>query len=231
MQAKDVMTTGVISVAPETSVVRAAELMLQYDISGFPVVDRSGKLVGIVTESDFLRRTETGTERPRTRWLELLLGPGRLADEYDHAHGRTVAEVMSREVATVAEAAPLGDIVALMEARRIKRVPVMQGAAVVGIVSRRELLHAFLSLAKKPAAAPGDDEAIRQQILAEIEKQSWAPRAAIAVSVSDGVAELRGVIYDERQRAALRVLAENVPGVKSVRDQLDWAGSGSGLNF
>lgn len=228
MRAKDVMTTGVISVEPETPVVRAAELMLRYDLSGFPVVEKSGRLVGIVTEGDFLRRVETGTERRRTRWLELLLGPGRLADEYAHAHGRSVGQVMSREVAIVAEDAPLGEIVAIMEARHIRRVPVLRNGMVVGIISRRDLLHAFVVGAKESAPSSPGDDAIRKRILAGIEKETWVPPRPIDISVADGIVELRGVITDERQRQALGVLVENIPGVKGVRDRLVWTGSGSG---
>jgi CBS domain-containing protein len=230
MKAKDVMMTGVISVTPETPVIRAAELMLQYDISGFPVIERSGKLVGIVTEGDLLRRVETGTERSRTRRLDPPLGPGRLADEYVHAHGRTVGQIMSREVATVTEEAPLGEIVAVMESRRIKRVVVLRSETVVGIVSRRDLLHALVVGAKKAAPSPGGDGMIRERILAEIAKETWVPPRPVGVSVREGVVELRGVIADERQRLALRVLAENVPGVKEVHDRLVWTGSDSGFD-
>src|SRR4029077_11235625 len=121
-----VMTRGVISLASDDSMRKAAQLMLQYEMSGFPVMDRS-KLVGIISEGDFLRRTETGTERHRGRWIEFLVGPGRLADEYAHAHGRAVDEVMTREVVTVAEDTPLEEAVRLMEHHRIKRLPVVKG--------------------------------------------------------------------------------------------------------
>lgn len=230
MRARDIMTTGVISVVPETAVIRAAELMLRYDISGFPVIERTGKLVGIVTEGDFLRRAETGTERPQTRRPDPPPGPGRLADDYIHAHGRTVEQIMSREVATVAEDAPLGEIVAVMERRGVKRVPVMRGEAVVGVVSRRDLLHALVVGAKKTEPSSSDDRAIREHVLAEIEKEGWAPPSPIEVRVTQGVVELRGAIIDERQRQALRLLAENTPGVTAVRDRLAWVGSGSGID-
>lgn len=230
MRARDVMTTGVISVVPETSVIRAAELMLRYDISGFPVIERTGKLVGIVTEGDFLRRAETGTQRPQTRRPDPPPGLGRLADDYIHAHGRTVGQIMSREVATVAEDAPLGEIVAVMERHGIKRVPVIRGEAVVGVVSRRDLLHALVVGAKKTEPSASDDRAIRARILAEIEKEGWAPPSPIEVRVTQGVVELRGAIIDERQRQALRLLAENTPGVTAVHDRLAWVGSGSGID-
>ena len=142
MKASDVMTVGAATIRSDASVPEAARLMLQYAISGLPVVDDAGHLVGIITEGDFLRRTETGTGRPhRPRWLEFLLGPGRLADEYVHSHSRKVEEVMTRQVVTVAEETPVEEIARLMERHRIKRVPVMRDDRVVGIVSRANLLR------------------------------------------------------------------------------------------
>ena len=132
MKAKDVMTANVISITPEASVLDALRLTLQHQISGLPVVDRNGGLVGIVTEGDFLRRTETGTERKRPRWLEFLVGPGTLARDYVRSHARRVNEVMTCDVETVTEEAQLGDIVNLMEKRRIKRVPVLRDDRLVG---------------------------------------------------------------------------------------------------
>src|SRR6266704_1812224 len=138
MKVTDVMTRGVISIAPDDLMRKAAQLMLQYDVSGFPVLDR-GELVGIITEGDFLRRGETGTERHRTRWIEVLAGPGRLAEEYAHAHGRKVGEVMTREVVTIAEDASLEEAVRLMERYHINRLPVVKSDTMVGILSRGNL--------------------------------------------------------------------------------------------
>lgn len=92
MQVRDVMTRNVISVKADGSILTAARLMLEYRISGLPVIDASGRLVGVLSEGDFLRR-ETARRRPR--WLEFVLGPGRLAEEYVHAFGRKVAEVIT----------------------------------------------------------------------------------------------------------------------------------------
>jgi CBS domain-containing protein len=219
MKVADVMTRGVISLAPDDSMRKAAQRMLQYEMSGFPVVDR-GKLVGIVTEGDFLRRTETGTERHRARWVEFLVGPGRLAEEYAHAHGRTVDEGMTREVVTVAEDASLEEAVRLMECHHIKRLPVVKGDAIAGIVTRANLLHAFIVGSPKTAAPPMTDAAIREKLAAELDKQPWAPRGSFNAVVENGVVDLQGIIRDERQRAALRIAAENIPGVKQVRDHL-----------
>jgi len=219
MKVADVMTRGVISLAPGDSMRKAAQLMLQYDVSGFPVLAR-GRLVGIITEGDFLRRAETGTERHRTRWIELLVGPGRLAEEYAHTHGRTVGEVMTREVITVAEDASLEEAVGLMERHHIKRLPVVKDAAMVGIISRANLLRAFIMGSPRTAAEPVGDAAIQEQLTEELNRQPWAPHGFVDAIVENGVIDLRGVIRDERQRAALRVAAENIPGVKRVRDHL-----------
>src|ERR1700726_452887 len=159
MKAEDIMTRRVISVAPEASILESARLMLQHRVSGLPVIDAAGRLVGVVTEGDFLRRVEVGTERKRPRWLEFIAGPGRLATEYVHSHGRKVADVMTGEPITVGEDTPIEEVVRLMERRRIKRLPVMRGTKVVGIVSRANLLHALASVAREALPAAKDDQA------------------------------------------------------------------------
>ena len=136
MKALDVMARTVISVDPDATVLQAARQMLQHRLSGLPVIDKGGNLVGILSEGDFLRRRETQTERKHSRWLEFLMGPGKLAAEYTHSHGSKVAEVMTVDVCTVTEDTALEDVVELMERRRIKRVPVVRGKQVVGIITR-----------------------------------------------------------------------------------------------
>jgi len=227
MKAHDVMTWGTITVEPEASVARAVRLMLQNKISGLPVVDGKGELVGMVTEGDFLRRGELGTQRQRPRWLEFLLGPGRLAAEYVQSSGQKVAEIMTPEPKTITPETSLDEVVRLMERHRIKRLPVVQDGKLVGIVSRANLLHALASVAREVKAPAGDDATIREQILAECARQPWAPH--VNVVVSDGVVGLWGVITDERERQALIVAAENVPGVKAVHDHLAWVEPTSGM--
>jgi CBS domain-containing protein len=229
MKARDVMTRKVISVVAGEPVIRAVRLMLQNRISGLPVTDKNGRLVGIVTEGDFLRRGELGTERRRPRWLEFLIGPGRLATEYVRAQGRKVDEIMTPDPRTIAEDTPLEQIVESMEKHRIKRLPVVKDGKLIGIVSRANLMHALASLAPEAKPAAKDDAAIREQILAEYGKRPWAP--GINITVRDGVAELWGVILDERERRALIVAAENVRGVKAVRDHLVWVEPMSGTAF
>ena len=222
MKAMDVMTRDVVSVAPDASVIEAVRLMLQHKISGLPVVDASGDLQGVVTEGDFLRRVETGTERKRSRWVEFLLGPGRLATDYVHTTGRKVGEVMTPDVRTVAEDDPLEKVVHLMERHRIKRVPVVRGSKVVGIVTRANLMRALASLALAEHPVAADDAAIRERLLAELKKQSWAPVGLIDVVVKDGVVKLSGALTDERERQAIRIAAENIAGVKKIEDHLVW---------
>jgi CBS domain-containing protein len=231
MKAEDVMTRDVISIDPDATVLQAARLMLQHHISGLPVIDKDGILVGVLSEGDFLRRRETRTERRRSRWLEFLMGPGRIAAEYSHSHGNKVSEVMTPDVVTVDVTTPLEDIVDVMERRRIKRVPVVCGGLVVGIITRSNLMHAMVSLARVAQPAATDDSVIRERLLAEIQKEQWAPAATANVVVHDGVVELWGVIIDERQRDALKVAAENTPGVKAVKDHLIWIEPTSGMTI
>jgi CBS domain-containing protein len=221
MQAKDVMTRDVLTIAPEASIVQAVRLMLQKRISGVPVVDAAGSIVGMVTEGDFLRRSETETQRRRPRWLEFLIGPGRLANEYAHASARKVAEVMTAEVHCATEDAPLEEVVHLMERHRIKRVPVLRGNQLVGIVTRRDLVRALADRSQEEQVSP-DDTAIRERLLAELKKQHWIKLAMIDIAVTNGVVEFSGMLTDERQRHALRIAAENVPGVKKVNDERIW---------
>lgn len=229
MKAADVMRQSVVTVTPETSVADAARLMLDHGVSGLPVIDKSDAVVGMVTEGDLLRRAETGTERRRPHWLEFILGPGPLAADYVRAHGRKVGEVMTRRVIDVAPETPLEEVVRLMERHRVKRLPVLDHGRLVGIVSRASLLPVLAHLAAAaPTVAPADAE-LRGRVLAAIEQQPWAMRASIDAVVRDGVVDLHGVILDERERQALRVVAENVPGVKAVRDHLAWVEPVSGM--
>jgi CBS domain-containing protein len=229
MQVRDVMTRNVISVQPDESILTAARLMLQNRFSGLPVVDASGALLGVVTEGDFLRRGEIGTARHRPKWLEFIVGPGRLADEYVHSTGKKVGEVMTPDPYTVTEDDSLEKVVALMERRRIKRLPVMRDGRMVGIVSRANLMHALASMARQAPPPSGDDAAIRDQILASLSKQHWA--LGVNVVVKNGVAEVWGTIMDERERQACIVTIENVAGVKLVHDHLVWIEPTSGMAF
>jgi len=231
MKAAHIMTRTVLSVRPETTILEAARLMLLHEISGLPVVDSQGHIVGMVTEGDFLRRAETGTRRQRSRWMEFFVGPGRLAEDYVRSTGRRVEDVMTQPVRTIDEDTPLSDVVELMERHRIKRLPVVRDRKVVGMVSRANLLHALASLAREIKPTPADDEAIRERLLTELNQESWAPVGLIDVIVRNGTVELWGTILDERKRRALVLAAENVHGVKVVRDHLVYVEPMSGMTF
>ena len=227
MKAADVMTRKVVSIKPNASNAEMVRLMLDNRISGLPVIDDRGDLVGIVTEGDCLRRAETGTERKRPRWLEFMIGPSRLAAEYIHAHSRKVVEVMTQSPITITEDAPLDDVVHLMETRRIKRLPVMRNRKVVGIVSRADLLHALASAAKSIPTGTSTDVAIRERLMSELTKQPWAPQ--LNATVRDGVVDLWGIVLAAHQREAAIVAAENTPGVNAVRSHVAWVEPVSGM--
>jgi len=231
MNAADVMTHHVISVVPHAPIAQAIRLMLDERISGLPVVTGDGRLVGIVSEGDLLRRAETGTEGSKPSWLQVIFSDRRLADDYIHTHGRRVDEVMSGDVVTVTPETPLEDIVTLMQKKRIKRVPVLRGDRLVGIITRADLLRALARALRGAVATGADDAAIRELVLAGIAREPWAPRRGITVTVAGGVVDLDGVIFNEAHRRALCVIAENVPGVKSVNDHLIWVEPNSGLTI
>jgi CBS domain-containing protein len=223
MLAQDIMTRTVLTVRPDTKLADAVALLVEKQISGLPVVDEDNHLVGMLTEGDLLRRCEIGTEKQHSGWLTLLLGPGHLADEYVHAKGRVVRDVMTEEPISISEDTPLADLVTLMEKRHFKRVPVLRGDALVGLVSRSDLVRLLLQkLSAAHAAANFSDTDIRDAVAAELNQAQWANTHNISVSVRDGVVDLTGVLFNEAVRPALHVAAENTPGVKKVVDHLVW---------
>jgi CBS domain-containing protein len=228
MRAHQIMTRPVITVTPETRIVDAANTMLQKHVSGLPVVEATGKLVGIVSEGDFIRRSEIGTQGKRGRFLKFILGPGNAATNFVHEHGSKVAEIMTPEPLTITEGTALDDIVELMEKNNIKRLPVMRGDKIVGIVSRSNLLQAVASLAREIPDPTADDDHIRNRVIDALEKNDWCP-FGLSVIVRDGIVHLSGVITEEHSRKAAIVAAENVNGVKKVHDHLCWVDTMSGM--
>jgi len=219
MRAHQIMTRQVITVATGAPIVEAANTMLHNHISGLPVVDETGKLAGIISQGDFIRRAEIGTQRKRGRWLKLLLGPGRVASDFVRERGRKVGEIMTLDLCTVTEDATLEDIVSLMEQNNVKRLPVMRGDQLVGIVTRSNLLQAVAELAQEVPDPTADDDQIRNRIITSIEKTDWRP-FGLGVIVRNGNVHLSGVITNERSRQAAIVAAENVSGVRKVHDHL-----------
>ena len=228
MRAHQIMTRSVISVTPDTTIVEAANMMLQRHLSGLPVVDETGKLVGIVSEGDFIRRSEIGTQRKHGRWLKFILGPGRSASDFVHEHGRKVSEVMTTSPVTINEDTALAEIADMMEQNNIKRLPVVRGDKVVGIVTRANLLQAVASLARQVPDPTADDDHIRNRIIDALEKNDWCP-FGLSVIVRDGIVHLSGVITEEHARQAAIVAIENIEGVKKVHDHLCWVDTMSGI--
>jgi CBS domain-containing protein len=173
MKAHQIMTRKVITIAPDASIHDAAKLMIDHHVSGLPVVDDAGKLIGIVTERDFLRRQELGTEIKRPRWLEFLRGPGRQAMDFVREAGRKVHEIMTPNVYSVIPDAELPDIVEIMERHRIKRVPVVQGDNLVGIVSRHNFIAAIADVSRNTAEIGSSDALVRRRVLAVLRSREW----------------------------------------------------------
>ena len=228
MRATDVMTPTVITVDPDTTVQALAALLSERGISGAPVVDATGRMIGIVSEGDLLHRTELctegRTERRHSWWLEHFASGQ--ARDYVKSHGRTVKDIMSRDVVTVTEETDLAEIATLLETNRIKRLPVVRDGKILGIVTRSNLVRALVA---SPAAAASagadvatDDRALRTRLLAELGRQPWAARLwAQDIIVSDGVIHLWfGSDEPEDRRRAIRDAAENVPGARSVEEHL-----------
>jgi CBS domain-containing protein len=228
MRAHQIMTRPVVTIKPETTIVEAANTMLQRHVSGLPVVDAAGKLVGIVSEGDFIRRSEIGTQRKYGRFLRFILGAGEAATNFVHEHGRKVAEIMTPKPLTVTEDTALEEVVGLMEKYHVKRLPVIRDDRVVGIVSRANLLQAVASLAREVPDPTADDDHIRNRIIDALGKNDWCPQG-LSVIVRDGIVDLSGLIADERSRQAAIVCAENIAGVKKIHDHLCWIDPMSGL--
>jgi CBS domain-containing protein len=219
MRAHQIMTQHVISIGADASIVEAAKMMLRYHISGLPVVDASGHLVGIVSEGDFIRRAEIGTEPKRGRWLQFLIGTSRIAADFVHAHGRKVGEIMTPNPLTVAEDTPLDQIVRIMESSNVKRLPVLRGERLVGIVTRSDFLATVADLAGTAPRPSPDDERIRNEVAAALAQAAWRP-CRLKVAARDGIVSLNGVVDSKSARLATIVAAENVAGVKQVVDNL-----------
>jgi CBS domain-containing protein len=223
MLAQDIMTRTVAAVHADTPLAEAVALLVDRAISGLPVVDSNAHLVGMLTEGDLLRRNEVDTEPHHSGWYGLLLGPGHLATEYVRARGRAVRDVMTENPVSVTEETPLADVVKLMEKRHFKRVPVVRDGALVGVVSRADIMRLLAGkLAAEQAAVTLPDDVVRHAVTVELSNAKWANAHNVTVQVKDGVVTLEGVVFNEAVRPALRVAAENTPGVKRVEDHLVW---------
>jgi len=220
MRAVDVMVRDVVTIRPDTDVAEAIGLLAKHDVSALPVIDADGRLAGMLSEADLLHRIEIGTERRRPWWLESLTGASTLAGEFAKAHGRKVGEVMTEGVVAVGEDTPLADIAALLEKKRIKRVPVLRNGRLVGIVSRSNLIQALASDIGKSEEHGESDRRIREELVARLARQEWTDFGDRNVTVGAGVVHLWGLVGSSEEHKALLALAESVPGVLRVSDEM-----------
>jgi CBS domain-containing protein len=224
MKVHDIMSTKVVTVSPSTSVRDIAALMVEKHVSGLPVLNDNGTLVGMVSEGDLLRRPEIGTEKHRRRWVSFFTGVDEQAREFTKSHALRAGDVMTEQVIHVSEETPLGDVVGLMEKHNIKRLPVLSHGKLVGIVSRVDLLRALATVQAEPMPPLAKSDAdIRAAMNDVLKNEEWAMSAMVNVIVSEGVVHLWGVIDSDDQRHALRVAAENIPGVTGVEDHLSFS--------
>jgi CBS-domain-containing membrane protein len=221
MRAMDVMTSEVITVSEIATVQAAAKLLVEHGISAVPVVDKDNHVLGMVSEGDLLHRAETGTERRRSWWLEMVASTNQLAGEYVRSHSGSVKDVMTRDVISVTEETEVADIAILLETNRIKRVPVLRDGRLVGIVSRANLVRALaMTINERPSGTEADDRAIRDRLLAELKAQKWAEVSPANITVKDGIIHLWSSYYSDQEKRALVVAAQSIPGVRRVEDHM-----------
>jgi len=220
MRAIDVMVRDVVTVRPDTDVAEAIKLLAEHDVSALPVVGAGGNLVGVLSEADLIHRVEIGTEKRRPWWLEAVTGASTLAAEFAKSHGKKVGEVMTSGATSVSEDTSLSEIAALFERNRIKRVPVVKDGKLVGVVSRSNLVQALASVVGRIDQHDESDRQIRLELLSRLQEQTWTDFGSRNITVADGVVHLWGLVGSEAERKALLALAESVPGVSRVCDEM-----------
>jgi CBS domain-containing protein len=216
MKAADVMVSNVITVGVNASIGEVAAILLNNHISAAPVVDEKGELVGIVSEGDLIRRPEIGTAKRQSWWLELISNKWASATEYIKSHSRKVADVMTRGVITAKPDTPLGDIAAMLERNRIKRVPIVEGGKLVGLVSRANILQALASATKKLSSLTTvSDSELRKKVQSRLAAEPWRP-TMLTVTVQDGTVDLWGLVHSVEEKKAAQLATESTPGVRAV---------------
>lgn len=220
MRAQDIMTSKVLTVKPDTTVGEIAALMARERISGVPVVDQDGRMIGIVSETDLLHRTETGTERKRKWWISLFLDTDMRARDFIKGHGHTAADVMSRFVISVRDDAGLAEVADMLDTNNLKRVPVLKAGQLVGMITRGDLVRALANAETTRSPAVGDSAKLQKLLNERIEQQSWLNPSYLNVVVTDAAVELWGFVSSEDQRRALLILVRELAGERQVGDHL-----------
>jgi CBS domain-containing protein len=220
MKASDIMTPNVITIGPDSNVQEVANLLLSNRISAVPVVGAGGEILGIVSEGDLINRSDTSTARRKSWWLNALTSSDTLAADYVKSHSRRVSDVMTRDVVTASPDSSASEIATLLERHNIKRVPIVEGGKIIGIVSRANLLQGLASLKQRIPQTHSDDSAIRDRIMNKLKGERWARPALLTVTVQDGTVDLWGIVDSEAEKKAASVVAENTPGVRAVNNNL-----------
>ena len=220
MRAADVMVRDVKTVHPDTDVADAIKLLTKHDISALPVVDADNHLVGVISEADLIHRMEIDTEKHHPWWVEAVIGASTLAEEFAKSHGKKVHELMATDVVSASEETTLSEIAALMERKRIKRVPIVKQGELVGMVSRSNLVQALASAMASAGTPQARDREIRREVLDRLGAQQWTGFGDRNITVADGVVHIWGLVGSESEHKALLALAENVPGVARVSDEM-----------
>lgn len=218
----EVMTRDVATLTADATVADAARLFADRNISGVPVVDKRGAVIGIISEADLLHRSEIKTERPHSWWSGLFETDASLARDFVRQGARKVADIMNTDVITIRENAQLSTAANLLDKHKVKRLVVLRGETLAGIISRADIVRAFAKASEeKPEASfTRTDDDIRQALADRLTQESWAKAQFVSTHVHDGVVDLCGFVNSESQKKALRVLAENLPGVQAVRDRV-----------
>jgi CBS domain-containing protein len=215
MQVKDVMSRAVLTVAPETPVAEVAALLSDHHVSGAPVVDTGGALLGIVTESDLAHRL-AAKAAPAPSWLKALFSAAPAeARDYAKTRGRTARDIMTTPVRAVTEETSCEEAARLLETGAIRRVPVLREGRLVGVVSRADLLRALL-VPEAPGPATADDTTLRQAVIAALREAAWTHAYSIHFTIRNGEATFYGFPTPTEVQRGLRVLAEGIPGMKAV---------------
>ena len=230
MNVREIMTVGPLTVEPETTLADAGRIMLDQNLSALPVIDRGGRLLGIVTDGDMLRRPELETV-PEIGWWRGFLAPETSARQFARTRGRHVGEIMTTPVRSVGPDTPLSDAIDIMETYHVKQLPVVQGEVLLGMLNRRNILSRLITALLVIEDTPVSDDVVATRIRAAIEKTNWAPKATIEVRVDHGVATLSGPVFSDAERMALIVLAEGIGGVRRVADEMVYVDPTSGVAF
>ncbi|OWV96074.1 hypothetical protein ATY81_27985 [Rhizobium sp. R72] len=222
MQAKDIMTTNVVSISPAVGVRHAVAVMIQNNISGLPVVDDESRVCGMLTEGDLMLRREIRLSPRAVRSAELISEID--LERYICSHGWSVADVMSQDVIVARPDSEVSDIAESLQAHRIKRLPIVEDGRLVGIVSRRDILRIIVEAPS--ITLPREDESIRLAIRTRLRADLGLTPQKIQVSVANGQVTVDGQVESDLKRKAIKVLVESL-GIGGYRDRLRVAPSAS----